>query len=64
MLPYGNSASGSRSGCHLHTVRCQARRVRAYNLFTRGLIPLSNCYPFMTSIVPSSVSTNVTITKG
>ena len=67
LLPYGNSASGSRSGCHLQQIkvtRWQASRVRAVTFLPVVLIPFGNFYALMTSMVPSSVSTIVTMTIG
>ena len=60
MVPLSTGKGGKAVENGVARQRCG----RAYNLFTRGLIPLSNCYPFMTSMVPSSVSTIVTMTIG
>ena len=62
-----SSASGSRSGCHLQQIKVtgwQASRVRAVTFLPVVLIPFGNFYALMTSMVPSSVSTIVTMTIG
>ena len=67
---YANSASGTRLGCHLcgftqvRVTRWQASRVRAVTFLPVVLIPFGNFYALMTSMVPSSVSTIVTMTMG